>query len=309
MQARLRAAALGLALAAGSVVPAVAAAETVSVLTPYLSAVATGEMVDAFKTDAEGRGWTVSVVDTAGDFGALASRIEDVVNARARAIVLVSVNPAQVQDQVAKAAAAGIPVITLDGAKGDGVVLNVTSDNHALGQTMTDYLFKRLGGQGEIVRFFHSAHPGVRQREIALDEALQATPGIRQVADHYVQVPGQIDDSRNAMEAMLAAHPDPGAIDAVWAAWDEPGIGALLALQAAGRNDIVIAGIDGNPQAIDLIRQCTPFVATVRQNFADMARIVADQMGKVFAGGAPDAPELYAHGTLVTRESLGVTCP
>ncbi|MGK9236509.1 substrate-binding domain-containing protein [Inquilinus limosus] len=295
------------AVAAGAAAPA--AAEAVSVLTPYLSAVATGEMVETFKADAAARGWTVSVVDTAGDFGALASRVEDVVNARTGAIVLVSINPAQIQDQVGKAAAAGIPVFAVDGATGPGVTLNVTSDNHALGKTMTDHLFGRLGGQGAIVRFFHSAHPGVHQREIALDEALKATPGIRQVADHYVQVPGQIDDSRNAMEAMLAANPGPGAINAVWAAWDEPGIGALLALQAAGRSDVVIAGIDGNPQAVELIRQCTPFIATVRQNFADMARITAEQMTKVFAGGKPDAAELYAPGTLITRESLGVACP
>ena len=299
--------ALATAVTAGSAGPAMA--ETVSVLTPYLSAVATGEMVETFKADAEKRGWAVSVVDTAGDFGALASRVEDVVNARTGAILLVSINPAQIQDQVGKAAAAGIPVFAIDGATGPGVTLNVTSDNHALGKTMTEHLFGRLGGKGTIVRFFHSAHPGVHQREIALDEALQAAPGIRQVADHYVQVPGQIDDSRNAMEAMLAANPAPGAINAVWAAWDEPGIGALLALQAAGRTDIVIAGIDGNPQAVELIRQCTPFIATVRQNFAEMATITAGQMAKVFAGGKPDAAELYAPGTLITRDSLGVTCP
>ncbi|MFE0754062.1 substrate-binding domain-containing protein [Inquilinus sp. NPDC058860] len=299
--------AVALAIMTGAAGPA--AAQTVSVLTPYLSAVATGEMVETFKADAEKRGWTVSVVDTAGDFGALASRVEDVVNARTGAVVLVSINPAQIQDQVGKAAAAGIPVFAIDGATGPGVALNVTSDNRALGKTMTEYLFGRLGGKGAIVRFFHSAHPGVHQREIALDEALQAAPGIRQVAGHYVQVPGQIDDSRNAMDAMLAANPAPGAIDAVWAAWDEPGIGALLALQAAGRTDVVIAGIDGNPQAVELIRQCTPFIATVRQNFAEMATIAAGQMARVFAGGKPDATELYAPGTLITRDSLGVTCP
>ena len=149
-----------------------AAAETVSVLTPYLSAVATGEMVETLKADAAARGWTVSVVDTAGDFGALASRVEDVVNARTSAIVLVSLNPAQIQDQVDKAAAAGIPVFTIDGAAGPGVTLNVTSDNHALGKAMTDYLFGRLGGQGAIVRFFFSAHPGVHQREIAIQNEM-----------------------------------------------------------------------------------------------------------------------------------------
>ncbi len=298
-----------LALAVMTAAADPAAAQTVSVLTPYLSAVATGEMVETFKADAERHGWTVSVVDTAGDFGALASRVEDVVNARTGAIVLVSINPAQIQDQVGKAAAAGIPVFAIDGATGPGVTLNVTSDNHALGKTMTDHLFGRLGGKGTIVRFFHSAHPGVHQREIALDEALQAAPGIRQVADHYVQVPGQIDDSRNAMEAMLAANPAPGAIGAVWAAWDEPGIGALLALQAAGRSDVVIAGIDGNPQAVELIKGCTQYIGTVRQGFGEMSKIAASELNKVLAGGAASEPEMYAPVELITRDSLGVDCP
>src|SRR5690606_1418443 len=135
---------------------------------------------------------------------------------------------------VDKAKAAGIPVVTIDGAKNDSTVLNVTSDNYVLGKTMTEFLFGQLGGTGNIVRFFHSAHPGVRQREIALDDALKANPGIKEVANHYVQVPGQIDDSRAAMDAILLANPGEGAINAVWAAWDEPGIGANLAIEAAG---------------------------------------------------------------------------
>src|SRR5690606_30077371 len=110
----------------------------------------------------------------------------------------VSIDPAQIQDQVDKAKAAGIPVVTIDGAKNDATVLNVTSDNYVLGETMTAFLFEQLGGEGEIVRLFHSAHPGVRQREIALDDALKSNPGITEVAGHYVQVPGQIEDSRAA---------------------------------------------------------------------------------------------------------------
>jgi ribose transport system substrate-binding protein len=122
-------------------------------------------------------------------------------------------------------------------------------------------------------------------------------------------VPGQVEDSRAAVDAILLAHPGEDAIDAIWAAWDEPGIGAELALEAAGRQGIVIAGIDGNPQAIELIKGCTPFIATVRQGFGDMARIAAEQLEKSFAGGAPEAAEMYAPVELITRETLGASCP
>lgn len=304
-------AALGLAsiLALGVSPAAMAAGEKVSVITPFLAAIATGEMIEAFKAKATEYQWTVDVVDTAGDMAAFAGRVEDATTSGAKAIVLVSVDPAQIQDQVDKAKAAGVPVITIDGAKNAATVLNVTSDNYVLGETMTKFLFDQIGNKGNIVRFFYSAHPGVHQRELALDAALKANPEIKQVADHYVAVPGQIDDSRAAMDAMLLANPGDGAINAVWAAWDEPGIGANLAIEAAGRKGIVIAGIDGNPQAIDLIKACSAYVGTVRQGFGEMANIAAGELNTILAGGSAKADELYAPVELITRESLGVSCP
>jgi ribose transport system substrate-binding protein len=265
-------------------------------------------MIETFKSEAGTFQWSVEVVDTAGDLPALAGRVEDVTAGKVNAIVLISIDPAQIQAQVDAAKATGIPVVTIDGGKNASTVLNVTSDNYVLGETMTRFLFDAIGGKGKIVRFFHSAHPGVRQREIALDDALKANPEVTEVANHYVQVPGQIEDSRAAMDAILLANPGPDAINAVWAAWDEPGIGAKLSLDAAGRTGIVIAGIDGNPQAVELIKGCTAFIGTVRQGFGEMARIAATELNKVFAGGQPEKDELYAPVELITRESLGVKC-
>ena len=142
--------ALSAAFALTAVGAAQAAGEKVSVLTPYLSAIATAEMIDSFKAQAEKHQWAIDVVDTAGDMGAFASRLEDATTKGANAIVLVSVDPAQIQDQVDKAKAAGIPVITIDGAKNASTVLNVTSDNFVLGQTMTKFLFDTIDA-GRIV--------------------------------------------------------------------------------------------------------------------------------------------------------------
>ena len=295
-------------LAAAASGGSLAAGEKVSIITPFLSATATAEMVEAFKAQAAAKGWTIDVVDTAGDMGAFASRVEDATTSGANAIVLVSVDPAQIQDQVDKAKAAGIAMVTIDGAKNASSVLNVTSDNYVLGETMSKFMIDSIGGKGNIVRFFHSAHPGVRQRELALDDALKANADVTEVANHYVQVPGQIDDSRAAMDAILLANPGDGAINAVWAAWDEPGIGANLAIEAAGRKGIVIAGIDGNPEAVELIKACSSFIGTVRQGFGEMANIAAEELNKHFAGGSIAEPELYAPVELITRESLGVTC-
>lgn len=294
-------------LAGLQVAPATVSAQDIAVLTPYLSSVATNEMVETFQKDAEAKGWSVNVVDTRGDFQQLASRVEDVTNAGVDAIVLVSVDPNQIGDQVGAAASADIPVFSLDGALADGIAANITTDNFALGTILSDYLFKAIGGEGNIVKFFHSAHPGVRQRELALDEALKANPKIEVIAEHYVQVPGPIDNARQAMETFVRQYGDE--IDGVWAAWDEPAIGALLAIQSDMPDaDIVIAGIDGNPQAIDLIEQCTNLRATVRQDFPGIASTAVTEIGSVLDGGAPSAKEIFVDAKIVDRETLGVTC-
>ena len=151
---------------------------------------------------------------------------------------------------------------------------------------MTEFLFAAIGGKGKIVRFFHSAHPGVRQREIALDDALKASPGITEVANHYVQVPGQIDDSRAAMDAILLANPGDGAITGVWAAWDEPGIGALaLARRGQPRAASSSPASTATRRRSRLIKGCTPFIGTVRQGFGEMSKIAASELNKVLAGG------------------------
>lgn len=298
---------LTVATLAGMNCATAALAEDVAVLTPYLSSVATNEMVETFKADAAAKGWSVNVVDTRGDFQQLASRVEDVTNAGVEAIVLVSVDPNQIGDQVAAAADSGIPVFSLDGALAEGVSANITTDNFALGTILSDYLFEALGGEGNIVKFFHSAHPGVRQRELALDEALKKSPGINVIAEHYVQVPGPIDNTRQAMETFIRQHGD--AIDGVWAAWDEPAIGALLALQGdMPDSKIVIAGIDGNPQAVELIGQCTNLAATVRQDFSGIARVAVKEIAAVLDGDAPSNREIFIDAMVVDRESLGVEC-
>ena len=299
-----------LALTLAGFVAAAPAAEAidVAVLTPYQSSVATNQMIGVFEAKAKEAGWNASVVDTRGDMGQLASRIEDVVAAKVGAIVLVSVDPKQIQDQVSAAAAAGIPVITIDGATAPGVALNVTSDNFELGTKLSDFLFEKLGGKGNIAKFYHSAHPGVRQRELALDEVLKKYPDIKVIAENYVQVPGPIDNARKAMEDFLKAHGDE--IDGVWAAWDEPAIGAQLAIEADKPDSkIIIAGIDGNPQAIELIKACSHIKGTVSQDFDAMAGLAADGLTKILAGDKPEKAELYAPAKLITAETLGVTCP
>jgi ribose transport system substrate-binding protein len=114
---------------------------------------------------------------------------------------------------------------------------------------------------------------------------------------------GGIADSRAKMEAILAANPEPGSISAVWAAWDQPALGALQAIEAAGRGEegIVITGIDANPQAREAIAAGGSFEASVAQDFEGIGRAAAEAVERALAGEDIREPVTYVPTTLVTQ--------
>jgi ribose transport system substrate-binding protein len=277
-----------------------AAAKKVSILTPYLSSVTTKQMVDSLESGLKAKNIEVNVVDTKGDFAQLASRIEDVVSSKADAMILVSADPNQVKTQLQEAFDAKIPVFGCDSGYIDGMMVNATSDNYAMGEQMAKYLFEDLmGKKGTVIALTYRPHPGVVKRCQAFDNVIKNYPDIKLITEQQVEVPGPIENSRKIMENLILSNSAKGSITAVWAAWDEPAIGATQALQAAQRDEVVVTGVDGNSQAVDLINKGTNLKATLAQNFDGMAKIVVDDITKLFAGQQVEKGEKYAPATLI----------
>lgn len=275
--------------------------KTISILTPYLSSVTTNEMVESLKKQATDKGWKTNVIDTKGDVGQLASRMEDAVSSKSDAIVIVSTDPNQLKSQIQKAKDKGIPVFGSDSGYIEGMAMNATSDNSAMSELISNYLFEKMGAKGNLVVLTHRPHPGVLARTVKLDELLQANPEISKLTEQQVEVPGPIENARKQMESLLLSNKEAGSITAVWAGWDEAAIGAAQAIEAAGRKDIIVTGIDGNSQAVDMIQKGSPLVATVKQNFAGMTDIVIKQIELVFQGQPVEGTELYAPAELITQ--------
>ena len=125
-------------------------------MTPYMASVTTNQMVGYLETDLTAQGAQVNVIDTANDFAELASRIEDVTASGTDAIVLVSADPTQLENQLREAMDAGIPVFGVDSGYIDGMQVNATSDNHQMGQLIAGYLFDDLmGGEGTVITLTH----------------------------------------------------------------------------------------------------------------------------------------------------------
>jgi ribose transport system substrate-binding protein len=287
-----------LSLAASSAM----AASKIAVITPYLAQPGTQFYVEAFQAAAKGKDWDVNVIDTAGDVAAVISRIEDMVNQNVDAIVI-NVDPTQVTAGLQAAKDAGIPVIGMDAGSDPLLVTNVTSNGYAMAAETATYVADRIDGAGNVVMFVFEAFPPVQVRGVVADAVFGNFPDIK-VLDHVTPdvSDGGIADSRAKMEAILAANPEPGSIKAVWAAWDQPALGALQAIEAAGRDKegIVITGIDANPQAREAIAKGGNFEATVAQDFKGIGTAAADAVMRVLAGEEIKQGSIYVPTQLIT---------
>ena len=280
------------------------AGKNISIMTPYLSSVTTNQMVENLQAGLEKEGAEVTVIDTANDFSKLASRIEDVVTAQTDGIILVSADPSQLENQLQEAFDANIPVFGCDSGFIEGMQVNATSDNYQMGQLITDYLFNDLmGGEGNVIALTHRPHPDVVKRCEAFDDAIAANDKISLITEQHIPAEQPINDAQDTVENLLLSNPEKGSITAIWCGWDEPAIGATQACMEAGRDEILVVGVDGNEQAVDLIKQGTNLKATVKQNFDGMADIVLEQMKLLYTGKEIEKGDMYADATLITQEN------
>lgn len=282
---------------------AAADAITVAVVTPYLANATTKYVIDRFQADGTAKGWNVTVTDTNADFNALVNQIDNAVTQGVDAIVLGMGDPAQMTKGLESAAAAGIPVFGLDAGVADNVVLNITSDNAQLGQITAHQLAEAIGGKGNVVMFTHDPHPGVRARAEAAAAEFANYPDITVIEKKHIEVPGPVDFARTLTQDLLTANPDAGSIAGIWAGWDEPALGAVQAIEAAGRAEIKVVGIDGTDFAKAEIVKGGPFNATVAQDFDGMASQLTTIVEAYLNGTKPESNLVTIPGILVTAEN------
>jgi len=282
------------------------AASKIAVITPYLSQPGTQFYVEGFEQASTTRDWDINVIDTQGDVAAVISRIEDAVVQKVDAIVI-NVDPAQISAGLAAAQDAGIPVIGMDSGSDPRLVSNITSNGYAMAAETSSYLLNRIGGAGAVVMFVFDAFPPVQARAVVADAIFANHPDVEVIDRITPDVEdGGIADSRAQMEAVLAANPEAGSISGVWAAWDQPALGALQAIEAAGRAEegIVIVGMDANPQARDAIAANGNFEASMAQDFKGIGSTAAEVVERVLNGETIKESVINVPTRLITNANV-----
>jgi ABC-type sugar transport system substrate-binding protein len=221
---------------------------------------------DGVKAAVEAAGGTVEITDGQTDQTTHNNNIESLINSGVDAVVIQLGDPQQMAPVVAKATAAGIPVVTAGvGSLTPGAITDVGGDESLMGEMLARTLLASIDYKGTIEAFWVPGAPLLETRIRILEAVAADYPDVkieRQPTEHS---PAKV---QSQMEALLTSHPEKGSIAAVWCAYDQLCSGAVQAIQQAGRSDeIKAAGIDGDRATFQMLfGDNSPFVVTVVQN-------------------------------------------
>ncbi|CAN7789136.1 substrate-binding domain-containing protein [Caballeronia sp. LjRoot34] len=146
----------------------------------------------------------------------------------------------------------GIKVVTLDRRVNTPVTVHVGPEDLPIGRLAGEYIAKQLNGQGQIIEIGGTAGASVAiDRDKGFREAIAKYPGLKVIA--FQNCDFLREPAMKFMEDQIQRF-KPGEIKAVYAHNDEMALGAVQALQAAGRLDgVAVVGIDGQNNAIQAV--------------------------------------------------------
>ena len=251
---------------------------------------------DGVTAAAEENGMKTIVVDAQDDSATQVSGIEDLIQQGADILLINPTDSAAISTAVEYANSVGIPVITLDRSSDSGdVVTLVASDNEAGGQMASEYIIELLGEKAVVAEL--EGTPGASATR-------ERGAGFHSVADEKLQIVSKqtADFDRtqglNVMENMIQGN---GGIQAVFAHNDEMALGALEAINSAGKS-LVVIGFDGTEDALSSIRN-GQLTATVAQQPALMGEM-AVQAAIDYIEGKEVEEVLAAPLKLVTKDNI-----
>ncbi|MHC4939083.1 MAG: substrate-binding domain-containing protein [Planctomycetota bacterium] len=232
------------------------------------------------RKEAAKHGYRLIVQSAEADPTIQARHLEDFVTQQVDAIVVTPCNSDTVYTNLRDAQRDRIPVFTADiAAHKAKIVAHIASDNVQGGRKAGQRMGELLGGKGEVLIIDHPTVSSVQDRTKGFREALGAHPDIRIVGSPSAE--GQRAKAQSVMEDALTVHPK---LNGVFAINDVSALGALRAIEAAGRTDMVVIGYDAVKEAVAAIKRGGPFKASVKQDPELIGSTTIATIAKHFAG-------------------------
>lgn len=251
---------------------------------------------------ADDLGWTVNVVDAAGNADQANSAIQNFAQVGATAIVDMVFPWSSIGAGLEAAKTADIPVVSWGGGLGSTVAATNGSGG-PMAIPVVELMLKNMGGKGSILALTYRTGEVCRNREEVMDEMVAKYPDIK-VTKNEVRIPGYFEDGAQYANAWLASHPADSEPLAIWGCWDDPAIGAIGSLRSQNRTDVKVYGINGNAQALENIKNGFMTATAWQDSFTEGYNMVKmlDEIKEAGAAWEPKAAEVPA--VLVTSDTV-----
>lgn len=245
--------------------------------------------LDVYETliaEGEAAGHEVVAVNANGAAAQQTTDIENLIEQSCDVIIIANGEADALINVVARAKERGIYVISYESGWIQGCDSMFAVNDFASAATLYMKIAAEMGFEGDIVTFHHNDHPVPRAHYQTMLAITNEYTNIHIVNDGYTGYPGTTELAYEIMESALLANPN---IKAAWCSFDLEAIGALQACQAAGRDDILIVGYDGEVDVLKNIAEGGQIIATANTQFADACKECIGVAEKLAAGEAVSA--------------------
>jgi ribose transport system substrate-binding protein len=210
------------------------------------------DVKDGVQKAADELGVELYITDAQDDPAIQMKDVENLITKKPDCIIIDTCDSDAIVSSIEACNEAGIPVLTMDReASGGEVVSHIGYDAIKSGKLAGQYLADTLGGKGNIVEIQGIMGTNVAQsRSQGFNEVISQNPDMKIVACQVAD----FDRSKgmSVMENILQANDH---IDGLYAANDEMLLGALEAIEAAGRLDeITMIGCDAIDDTLEAIK-------------------------------------------------------
>lgn len=184
------------------------------------------------------------------------TQMRELIGAGVDVLIVQPTDNAALADPLREANSAGIPVVAYDQyISGGELAAFLTSDNYQAGYLDGEYLASRFEDSHSI-RLVLVEYPHVSSTVERVNGLLDALTEMKQsyrILRSYEAV--EPVGGRRAVAELLRDFPEPGSVDAVFTVNDGGGLSVVEGLHAAGRTEILVATVDGDPQSVGNIRE------------------------------------------------------
>ena len=274
-------------MAAGVAMPSFAA-DLIAIITPshdnpFFKAEAVGA-----EAKAKELGYETLVLVHDDDANKQSQLIDTAIGRGAKAIILDNAGSEASIAAVQKAKDAGVPSFLIDREiNATGVAVSqIVSNNYQGAQLGAEEFVKLMGEKGNYVELLGreaDLHAGIRSK--GYHDVIDEYPEMKMVAQQSAN--WSQTEAYSKMETILQANPD---IQGVIAGNDTMAMGAIAALQAAGRKDVIVVGFDGSNDVRDSIK-AGGIKATVLQPAYRQAQLAVEQADKFLKTGSTGQEE------------------